>query len=157
MQVPLPNVSTPVLPGPIKRVGAKLLVPLHRAIFDASQGRVFGRVGTMPVVKLTTNGRRSGQPRTVMLTSPARAADGSLVVVASWGGDDAHPAWYLNLEADPQVEVTAEGRTFTATARTASAEERDALWPTVVATYDSYAGYQRATDREIPLVVLEES
>lgn len=156
MQIPIPNLPTPVLPGPAKQFFAKVLVPAHRAIFDVSRGRVFGRVGAMPVVKLTTTGRRSGQPRTVMLTSPARATDGSLVIVASWGGDDKHPAWYLNLEADPTVEVTAEGRTFTAVARTATAAERDGLWPTVVATYDSYVNYQRATDREIPLVILEE-
>ncbi len=155
MQIPLPNVSTPVLSGPVKRMGAKIIVPIHRAIFDASRGRIFGRVGAMPVVKLTTTGRRSGAPRTVMLTSPVRADNGSLVIVASWGGDDKHPLWYLNLQANPSVEVTAEGRTFTATARTASASERDALWPTVVATYPSYGGYQQATDREIPLVILD--
>lgn len=155
MKIPLPNVSTPVLPRRVREVGAKVIVPLHQRIFDLTRGRVFGQVGAMPVVKLTTTGRRSGKSRTVMLTSPARAADGSLVVVASWGGDDHHPAWYLNLQADPSVEVTAEGRTFPATARTATPEERQVLWPTVVETYDSYAGYQQATDREIPLVVLE--
>lgn len=157
MKIDLPNFSTPVLPRPVRVLVSKTLFRAHRAIFDASHGKVFGRVGAMPVVKLTTTGRKSGEPRTVMLTSPARTADGHLVIVASWGGDDRHPAWYLNLEADPSVEVTAEGRTFSAQARTATPTERDALWPTVVSTYDSYAGYQEATEREIPLVILDET
>ena len=83
------------------------------------------------------------------------AEDGDVVLVASYGGDDRAPAWYHNLRANPTVELVTGGERFTATARTATDEERDALWPTVTSTYKGYAGYQRKTDREIPLVICE--
>jgi deazaflavin-dependent oxidoreductase (nitroreductase family) len=109
----------------------------------------------MPVLELTTTGRKSGQPRSVMLTSPVQEGD-ALVVVASRGGDDVHPAWFLNLQADPAVDVKLkDGRKRSMRARVATPEERERLWPKVTARYKSYADYQRRTDREIPLVLLE--
>jgi deazaflavin-dependent oxidoreductase (nitroreductase family) len=109
----------------------------------------------MPALELTTTGRKSGQPRTVMLTSPLQEGD-AIVVVASRGGDDQHPAWFLNLRDDPEVQVRFQGEpTRTMRARVADAEERARMWPIVTERYDNYAGYQRKTEREIPLVVLE--
>jgi deazaflavin-dependent oxidoreductase (nitroreductase family) len=108
----------------------------------------------MPVLELTTIGRKSGQARSVMLTSPIQRGD-EVVVVASRGGDDHHPAWFLNLRDQPEVEVAYAGapkRPYLA--RVASSEERAELWPTVEANYQGYAGYQRKTEREIPLVLL---
>lgn len=109
----------------------------------------------MPVVELTTTGRRSGERRATMLTSPVRDGD-AFVVVASRGGDDHHPAWFLNLRDDPNVEVVIEGHPRVAmTARIADPQERARLWPLITAKYPNYAGYQRKTNREIPLVLLE--
>ena len=108
----------------------------------------------MPVLELTTTGRKSGQKRSVMLTSPIQEGD-SFVVVASRGGDDVHPAWFLNLQADPDVEVSIKGEPAQPmTARVATAEDRARLWPQVAADFKNYADYQKKTDREIPLVLL---
>jgi deazaflavin-dependent oxidoreductase (nitroreductase family) len=126
----------------------------HRAVFDLSQGRVLGRAAGMPVVRLTTIGRRSGEPRHTMLTAPVHDDD-RVVIVASFGGADHHPAWYLNLQANPKVTVTMAGRTRELVARTAGPDERAALWEQIVASYGGYAGYEQRTTRPIPVVILE--
>ena len=136
-------------------VTLKTINVVHRTILKISGGRVGTRTGGMPVVQLTTIGRKSGQPRTVILTSPARVGD-AFVVVASRGGDDRHPAWFLNLENDPHVQVAVQGApSQPMLARAATAQEREELWPQIVAEYTNYAGYQAKTDRVIPLVLLE--
>ena len=128
---------------------------MHRMLLKVSGGRLGWTAGSMPVIQLTTTGRKSGQPRTVMLTSPHQDGD-TMVLVASRGGDDHHPAWFLNLRDNPQVEVETEGRPKrTMTARIADADERAELWPGIVETYSGYGDYQKRTDREIPLVLLE--
>lgn len=104
---------------------------------------------------LTTTGRRSGEARTTPLIY-GRAGD-SYVVVASKGGADEPPAWYLNLAAQPEVEVQVLGDRFRARARTAGADEKPALWEKMVAEWPSYDEYQDKTQREIPVVVLERS
>ena len=78
-----------------------------------------------------------------------------MVIVASKGGNDLHPEWFLNLRDNPEVEVETKGETRPMTARIADAEERARLWPVVAERYSNYAGYQEKTDREIPLVLLE--
>jgi deazaflavin-dependent oxidoreductase (nitroreductase family) len=102
---------------------------------------------------LTTTGRRSGEPRrTALIYQP----DGDRhVVVASNGGSTGHPSWYHNLSANPDVEVQVGADTFKARARTASGAERARLWELMNEVWPDYAGYQRKTDREIPVVVLE--
>jgi len=133
----------------------KTMNNIHRALLKISGGRLGWRAGGMPVLELTTTGRKSGQPRTVMLTSPVQQGD-AIVIVASRGGDDHHPAWFLNLRDHPDVEVAFGGKPKQSMrARVATAEERAALWPRVTAAYKGYAGYQTKTDREIPLVLLE--
>ncbi len=126
----------------------------HRALLKVTFGKVGWNVGPMPVVELTTTGRKSGQERTVMLTSPVQLGE-SIVLVASRGGDDHHPAWYHNLVANPNVTAKLRGRTHAMTARVMSSEERTELWPKVTGAYKGYAGYQEKTDREIPLVILD--
>jgi deazaflavin-dependent oxidoreductase (nitroreductase family) len=106
------------------------------------------------VLELTTMGRKSGQPRSVMLTSPLQEGS-TIVVVAPRGGDDQHPSWLLNVRDDPDVEVTKGEPKRRMVARIANAEERARLWPLVTADHKNYAGYQTKTDREIPLVLLE--
>ena len=127
----------------------------HRALLAVSFGKLgWGAMG-MPVLELTTIGRRSGQPRSVMLTSPLQVDD-AWVIVASRGGDPQHPAWFLNLRDEPAVQVSVRGApAVPMRARVATAQERADMWPTITAKYKNYAGYQARTDREIPMVLLE--
>jgi deazaflavin-dependent oxidoreductase (nitroreductase family) len=132
----------------------KLMNTLHRGVLKLSGGRLGWDAGGMKVIDLTTTGRKSGQPRSVILTSPVQEVS-TIVVVASRGGDDTHPAWFLNLRDNPKVEVTIKGEKRPMVARVADAEDRARLWPLVTAKYKGYATYQTRTEREIPLVLLE--
>jgi deazaflavin-dependent oxidoreductase (nitroreductase family) len=127
---------------------------LHRALVKATGGRIGGTGFGMPVVILTTTGRKSGKQRETMLTSPVYD-DNRVVLVASYGGDDRQPAWFLNLRDNPDVELEMRGKQRPMRAHVASAEEKAVLWPEVVAAYKGYAQYQTKTDRDIPLVILE--
>lgn len=138
----------------------KVLNRVHHTVIVGTLGRLGWRAGGMPVLELTTTGRRSGRPHTVILTSPMQVAgghdDSAFVVVASKGGDAHDPAWFHNLVATPNVTVRHKGAAARPMrARVATADERAALWPRVVAAYRGYADYQRRTSREIPLVLLE--
>lgn len=133
---------------------ARLVTSFHRLVFTSSSGRLLNRIAGMPVLTLTTTGRKSGKRRTTMLTSPLEE-DGRVVLVASYGGDPRHPTWFLNLRSNPDVEITMNGARRRMRARVATPEEREALWPRVVAAYRGYGQYQRRTSREIPLVILE--
>jgi deazaflavin-dependent oxidoreductase (nitroreductase family) len=137
-----------------KDIGARLVTGFHEAVFRISNGRVGNRGFGMPVLALTTTGRKSGKKRTTMLTSPVQDGD-AIVVVASYGGDDRHPQWFLNLRDNPDVEITMDGKTRPMRARVASPEEKAELWPRVVEAYRGYGQYQRRTDRDIPLVICE--
>ena len=108
--------------------------------------------GTTTLI-LTTKGRRSGQERPTPLIYQPYGDD--YLIVASKGGADEPPAWYLNLEADPEVDVQIRGDRFKARARTAGSEEKPDMWRTMTATWPAYDEYQQKTDREIPVVVLE--
>ena len=133
----------------------KAMNAVHRAALKVTGGRLGWTVASMPALELTTTGRRSGKPRTVMLTSPLQEGS-TLVVVASRGGDDNAPLWYLNLCANPAVDVSFQGAPVKRMrARVASAEERARLWPLVIADHRNYADYQTRTQREIPLVLLD--
>jgi deazaflavin-dependent oxidoreductase (nitroreductase family) len=126
----------------------------HRAVLALSRGRVLSAPFGMPAVELHTIGRRSGRRRSTMLAAPIHEKN-RIVLVASKGGDDRFPDWYRNLVAQPDVDLTVGGRTRAMRARTASAAEKAELWPTIVATYQGYAGYQRRTSRDIPVVICE--
>jgi deazaflavin-dependent oxidoreductase (nitroreductase family) len=132
----------------------KTMNAVHRTLLTVSGGRIGRSVSGMPVLELTTTGRKSGEPRAVMLTAPVREGD-DLVIVASRGGDDTNPDWFLNLRDDPDVQVALGGdpkRPYRADI--ADADERARLWPKITSDHDNYAGYQKKTDREIPVVVL---
>ena len=130
----------------------RVLSALHRSVYSASGGRAGKRIAGMPVLLLTTVGRKTRKQRTVPLTY---IEDGdAIVLVASYGGRPHNPAWFENLVAHPEVSVTIDGETMAMTARRASPDERARLWPEVVETYDGYATYQTKTTREIPLVLL---
>jgi len=119
-------------------------------LWDASLG---GGTGLVPTLLLTTVGRKSGRVLTLPLIFGRSGAD--YVVVASKGGAPTHPAWYLNLQANPEVKVQVKAEKFTARAHTADAAQRAALWPKMVEIYGPYAQYQAKTDRQIPVVVLQ--
>jgi deazaflavin-dependent oxidoreductase (nitroreductase family) len=137
-----------------KDVLARTVNVVHRTVYRLSDGRIGGSGFGMPVVELTTTGRRSGVPRTVMLTSPVHDDD-QVVLVASYGGDDRHPQWFLNLRDNPNVELTMQGKKRPMQARVATSAEKSELWPRVVDGYKGYAQYQTRTERDIPLVILE--
>lgn len=133
----------------------KTMNVLHRVTLKLTGNRVGARLSGMPSLELTTVGRKSGKPRSVMLTSPVQEGD-TYVLVASRGGDDTHPAWYLNLRDNPAVQVQFAGKPKQQMrARIATAEERVRLWPLVTSKYKNYGAYQKRTTREIPLVILE--
>jgi deazaflavin-dependent oxidoreductase (nitroreductase family) len=137
-----------------KDVAAKVLTRLHQVIFQTSGGRIGGTGFGMPVLLLRTTGRRSGKTRETMLTSPVQDGE-KVVLVASYGGDNRHPTWFLNLRDNPNVELTMRGHTGPMSARIATPEEKSELWPRVTEKYRGYAAYQKRTDRDIPLVILE--
>jgi deazaflavin-dependent oxidoreductase (nitroreductase family) len=119
---------------------------------DGVEGHDWNGTGTL---LLTTVGRKSGEQRTTPLIY---GTDGdSFLIVASKGGSDEPPAWYLNLSENPEVEVQVKADRFKARARTATPEEKPEFWRRMVAEWPSYDEYQESTDREIPVVVLERS
>ena len=132
----------------------KVVNAVHKPLFRLSKGKLAGRGSGMPVLVLTTTGRKSGAKRSNMLTSPLQLGD-SIVLVASRGGDDRNPDWYYNLQADPAVDVELDGTTRRMTARIADATEKAELWPRIVADHSNYADYQRKTERDIPVIVLD--
>lgn len=139
------------------KVLLKYAAKANVAVFKASRGRLLGSFPgqghRVPICVLTHTGRKTGNRRETPLICLADAD--RLVVVASQGGRPHDPAWYLNITANPEVEVlTREGRRAMR-ARTADAAERTALWPRLVSLYADYASYQSWCPREIPVVVLD--
>ena len=130
----------------------RALSRIHARVYRISKGRILERVVGMPVLLLTTTGRESGKPRTATLTYLRDGAD--LVVIGSFGGSDLPPAWWLNLQREPRASVLIGGTTAKVTARAATSEEHDRLWPLVIETYPGYARYQERTARPIPVVML---
>jgi deazaflavin-dependent oxidoreductase (nitroreductase family) len=131
----------------------KVGTTIHRALFNVSKGRIFGKAFGRIFIELVTIGRRSGKERSTMLSVPIVDGD-RLVLVASFG-DDRHPAWYLNLQANPEARATIAGSTRTMISRSATEEERAELWPQITSACEGYARYQERTERQIPVVILE--
>ena len=134
--------------------GFKLLNLTHKAALRATGGRWPTNLLGMPGVELETIGRSSGLARTTMLATPVHD-ENRVVLIASKGGDHRDPQWYRNLVANPDVRITMSGRTRAMRARTASPQERAALWPDIVAAYKHYDSYQRRAGRDIPVVICE--
>ncbi len=117
---------------------------------DGDKGHIWNGV---PTLLLTTRGRRSGKLRRSALIYGR--LDDAYVVVASKGGNPNHPLWYLNLRANPEVEIQVGSEVFSAVARDATAEERPALWEQMTGLWPAYDDYQTRTDRRIPVVVID--
>jgi deazaflavin-dependent oxidoreductase (nitroreductase family) len=134
-------------------LGFRILGGVHKRVYRVTGGKIGGRIGKLPVLLLTTIGRKSGQPRTQPLAY-TRAGDG-YAVIASKGGAPQHPLWYLNLRANPLAEVTVGRDTRKVRARDAEGEERERLWQALADLYPGYDRYAQKTRRRIPVVVLE--
>src|SRR4051794_26609051 len=139
-------------PVRLRPAAIRLMGLSHRSLYRLSGGRLLDRVAGMPVLLLTTTGRRSGRARTTPLTY-FEVGD-ERAIVGSNGGEDSPPRWLLNLEADPHATITIGRQSLAVTARLASKEERARLWPLIIATPPGYADYERRTARPIPVVLL---
>jgi deazaflavin-dependent oxidoreductase (nitroreductase family) len=139
---------------PVVDAGFKILNLTHKAALKVTGGRWPKLLFGMPGVELETIGRKSGEPRTTMLTSPV-FDESRVILIASKGGDDRDPQWYRNLTANPDVRITMNGETRAMRARTASPDEKAALWSDIVAVYKGYDGYQQKAGRDIPVVICE--
>lgn len=138
-------------PDRLKKQMIRSVGRLHTFWYRATGGLIGGWAGG-PSLLLTTTGRKSGKPRTLPLLYLKTARGYALV--ASFGGSDQHPAWYLNLEANPEVEIQVGPRRIRARAQTADEERRAELWPRLLKLYGGYASYQQRTERKIPVVEL---
>jgi deazaflavin-dependent oxidoreductase (nitroreductase family) len=137
----------------IVRLVTRYLGALHRVAYSASGGRIGSRIWGLEIVLLTTTGRRSGRARTVPLCS-LRVGE-SFVVIASYGGLDRSPSWWLNLQREPKATLRLGRTTREVVAREATQGERERLWAQVTERAPGYLDYQRRTTRRIPVVLLE--
>jgi F420H(2)-dependent quinone reductase len=137
----------------VRDSAVKRLSTLHRVLYRITGGVIGRRLVDNDILLLTTRGRGTGRAHTVPLLY---LEDGErLVLIASYGGRDRHPEWYLNLVDEPSVTAQTGRNRRSFQARTATEDERERWWPRVVAAYSDYAVYQGRTDREIPVVMLE--
>ena len=134
----------------------EFLFRIHPWIYRKTGGRVLGRLGGSPVLLLHTRGRKTGQPRTNGLIYLDRGD--SWAVAASWAGEPKHPIWYLNLMAQPDVEIQVRDRLIPVRARELEGEERARVWREIVDQDPGFSVYEDRTRgiREIPVVLLEE-
>jgi deazaflavin-dependent oxidoreductase (nitroreductase family) len=130
-----------------------LLGPEHVRVYRETNGERGYIWNGSPILLLTTTGRTSGEPRTIAIIF-TRYKDG-WAIIASKGGAPQHPKWYLNIEADPKVQVQVKGDIYDAVARTAPSPEREQIWAEAIKHWPNYDVYQTRTERQIPVVVLE--
>lgn len=128
-------------------------VAAHIKGFDNPTGEDWPKQGGAPLLLLTTQGAKSALWRRTALIFGED--DGRFLIVASKGGAPTPPGWYVNLVENPEVHVQVRDRKFRANARTASPEEKPRLWETMVGIWPDYANYQKKTDRDIPVVILD--
>lgn len=136
----------------VRNLMGKVMGKAHSSVYRASDGRVWGKMFGGPVLLLNTTGRKSGERRTTPLLYVMDGDD--FVLIASNGGAPKHPAWYLNLMANPDAMVEIRDREVRVRAEEARPEKKAHLWQKMVEMYSGYDGYQRKTEREIPVVVL---
>ena len=142
----------PPTPDWLQKPIIKAISGLHSIVYSSTQGRVGAKSGRADFLLLTTKGRKTGRSHTHPLLFIEDA--GEYVVVASNGGQDHHPGWYLNVMAGGPGSVQIRGDRHTVTARTASDTDRERLWPRLVAVYKGYDDYAAKTSRRIPVVIL---
>jgi deazaflavin-dependent oxidoreductase (nitroreductase family) len=130
----------------------RLIGHLHTWVWKITGGKLGDAFGGAPLLLLTTQGRKSGRQRT---TPVLYLEDGDdVIVVASFGGNDANPAWYLNLLSNPQADIVIKGKRRHLIAHEVSTEEKQRIWPRLTALYPNFAIYQQRTRRDIPVLKL---
>ena len=140
------NFSAPV------KLAMKLGMRAHVGVYRATGGKLLGRMGKAPILLLDTVGRKTSKVRTTPLLYVTDGED--YAVVASVGGAPKHPAWFLNLQANPETSVEVGDRKINVRAEVASPQEKPRLWEKLTEMYPTYNDYQQKTDREIPVVIL---
>jgi deazaflavin-dependent oxidoreductase (nitroreductase family) len=130
----------------------KLGTIVHSGVYRATGGRLLGRMGQSPILLLNTIGRKSGKKRATPLLYVVEDED--YVIIASKGGTPSHPAWYLNLKANPDATVEVADRKVRVRAEKVDGEEKERLWKKMAEMHPTYDDYQKKTKREIPLLVL---
>lgn len=152
-----PTVASRMYSAMTKAMGKPVMRPVTRA-FSSFHARMFrlskGRASNpkWPMLVLTVAGRKTGKSRDVPLVY--LEDNGRYVVAAAYGGSDVNPAWWLNLQANPDASALVDNRTVPVHASVATSAERETLWPRLVAMYPYFAEYQQRTTREIPVVLL---
>ena len=131
----------------------ELFWKVHPWLYKTTNGKLGGRLVGMPVLLLTTKGRKSGVPRERALTYIPNGK--AFAVIASFLGEPRHPDWYLNLKANPEASVRCGAVSLEVKARDAAGEERERLWREAVKMNADYEEYRKRTDRRVPIVVLE--
>lgn len=130
----------------------RLVTGAHVGVYRLTRGKVGSSMAKLDLALLTTTGRKSGQARTTPLAWFPYGGDA--VVIASANGSDSNPAWYLNLQANPEVTLQRGADSVAMTARTATPAEKAQIWAEVVARAKNFEGYQAKTSRDIPVVIL---
>jgi deazaflavin-dependent oxidoreductase (nitroreductase family) len=136
----------------LRGTSLKRWTAFHLWVYRRTRGRLLYKMRGMPTLLLTTTGRKSGVPRTVPL--PYLPDGDGKVVVGSFAGGPRHPAWALNLFADPTAQVQDRGERYAATGEVLSGDRRALVWERLTAAHPWYADYQARTSRELPLVRL---
>lgn len=139
-------------PGSLRAKLMKVVTGMDAMLYRVSGGRIRNKMENLPVLLLQNTGRKSGTVHTAPLLYLPDGDD--IVIVASRGGSDATPAWWLNLQAKPRTTVEIKGKKHEVVARKATDEERARLWPLLVAGYHHYDVYQSRTQRVIPVIIL---
>ena len=139
-------------PSRLEAQSLKAWTRIHRWVYRRTNGKVLSRMRGKPTLLLTTTGRRSGRSHTIPL--PYLADGDKMIVIGSASGAERHPAWVLNLIANPRVTVQYLADSGPAQAEVLDGDERKAMWARITAEAPWYAGYQQLTSREIPLVRL---
>ena len=130
----------------------KVMISVIVFLYRSTGGRIGGRIQGLPVLLLTTTGRKSGKPRTVPL---GYLRDGSTyVIIASYGGLPRHPAWFFNLQSHPEANIQAKKVQVQVRAELANPEKKRELWARLLEVAPGYANYQKRTSRDIPMVIL---
>jgi deazaflavin-dependent oxidoreductase (nitroreductase family) len=121
-------------------------------LYNVSGGRIGGKMGKLPILLLTTTGRKSGKQRTLPLVYIMD--DSAYVITASAGGADKHPGWFFNIRSNPQATIQVKDTHIKVTAEIVGSEKKSELWARLVEVAPNFAGYQKRTSREIPMVIL---
>ena len=121
-------------------------------LYNVSGGRIGGKMGKVPVLLLTTTGRKSGKQRTLPLVYIMD--DSAYVITASAGGADKHPGWFFNIRSNPQATIQVKDKRIKVTAEVAGSEKKSELWAQLVEVAPNFAGYEKRTSRDIPMVIL---